>query len=182
MSVLSRIWLFTAPWIVAQHALLSMEFPRQEYWSGWPFLCPGDLPDPGLLHLLHWQVDSLPLVPPGKPLHSMYYFKKLTLGLFNTTQKFNESFSLGNSVFGPLREKELELVIKATVKLCWVYLTTIPTFVSISPLGWARSQVGGWWRHPEVWISRNMMPVPQIPACITALLIFTRGWEAPACP
>ena len=23
-----------------------MEFSRQEYWSGWPFLSPGDLPDP----------------------------------------------------------------------------------------------------------------------------------------
>ena len=25
-----------------------MEFPRQEYWSGLPFLPPGDLPDPGI--------------------------------------------------------------------------------------------------------------------------------------
>ena len=25
---------------------LSMEFPRQEYWSGLPFPPPGDLPDP----------------------------------------------------------------------------------------------------------------------------------------
>ena len=24
-----------------------MGFPRQEYWSGLPFLTPGDLPDPG---------------------------------------------------------------------------------------------------------------------------------------
>ena len=27
--------------------LLSMEFFRREYWSGWPFPSPGDLPDPG---------------------------------------------------------------------------------------------------------------------------------------
>ena len=26
-----------------------------------------DLPDPGIKHLLHWQLDCLPLVPPGKP-------------------------------------------------------------------------------------------------------------------
>ena len=26
---------------------LSMEFPRQEYWSGLPFPFAGDLPDPG---------------------------------------------------------------------------------------------------------------------------------------
>jgi len=25
-----------------------MGFPRQEYWSGLPFLPPGDLPDPGI--------------------------------------------------------------------------------------------------------------------------------------
>ena len=42
-----------------------MEFSRKEYWIGLPFPAPGDLPNlglnPGLLHLLHWQVDSLPL-------------------------------------------------------------------------------------------------------------------------
>ena len=27
---------------------LSMGFPRQEYWSGLPFLSPGNLPDPGI--------------------------------------------------------------------------------------------------------------------------------------
>ena len=34
------------PWTVAQQAPLSMGFPRQEYWSGLPFLSPGNLPDP----------------------------------------------------------------------------------------------------------------------------------------
>ena len=33
-------------WTVASQAPLSMEFSRQEYWSGLPFLTPGDLPDP----------------------------------------------------------------------------------------------------------------------------------------
>ena len=35
------------PWTVAHQVLLSMEFSRQEYWSGLPFPTPGDLPDPG---------------------------------------------------------------------------------------------------------------------------------------
>ena len=39
---------FATPWTVARQAPLSMEFPRQEYWSGSPFLSPGDLPDPGI--------------------------------------------------------------------------------------------------------------------------------------
>ena len=34
------------PWSVACQAPLSMEFSRQEYWSGVPFPSPGDLPDP----------------------------------------------------------------------------------------------------------------------------------------
>ena len=38
-------------------------------WSGLPFPSPGDLShqrsNSYLLHLLHWQVGSLPLVPPG---------------------------------------------------------------------------------------------------------------------
>ena len=32
------------PWTVARQAPLSMEFSRQEYWSGLPFPPPGDLP------------------------------------------------------------------------------------------------------------------------------------------
>ena len=36
------------PWTVAPQASLSMEFSRQEYWSGLPFPSPGDLPDPGI--------------------------------------------------------------------------------------------------------------------------------------
>ena len=38
---------------------------------GLPFPTPADFPNPKdrahLLHLLHWQMDSLPSEPPGKP-------------------------------------------------------------------------------------------------------------------
>ena len=43
---LSRGWLFVTPWTVAHQAPPSMEFSRQEYWSGLPFLSPGHLPAP----------------------------------------------------------------------------------------------------------------------------------------
>ena len=36
------------PWTVAQQTSLSMEFSRQEYWSGLPFPPPVDLPNPGI--------------------------------------------------------------------------------------------------------------------------------------
>ena len=39
---------FCAPWTVAVQAPLSMRFPRQEHWSGFPFPSPGDLPDSGI--------------------------------------------------------------------------------------------------------------------------------------
>ena len=45
--VFSCAQLFVTPWTVARQAPLSMEFSRQEYWSGLPFPFPGDLPDPG---------------------------------------------------------------------------------------------------------------------------------------
>ena len=37
---------FVTPWTVACQAPLFMGFPRQEYWSGLPFLSPGDLSNP----------------------------------------------------------------------------------------------------------------------------------------
>ena len=45
---LSCVWLFAAPWTIAHQAPPSVEFSRQEYWSGLPFPSPGDLPVPGI--------------------------------------------------------------------------------------------------------------------------------------
>ena len=47
------------PWTVTSQASLSMEFSRQEYWSGSP--SPGDLPDPGVEPgSPEFQADTLP--------------------------------------------------------------------------------------------------------------------------
>ena len=48
--MLSHVALFATPWTLACQDPLSVEFPRQEYWSGLPFSPPEDLPNPGLLH------------------------------------------------------------------------------------------------------------------------------------
>ena len=45
--LLSCVWLFVTPWTVAHQAPLSMEFSRQEYWSGLPFLLQGIFPTLG---------------------------------------------------------------------------------------------------------------------------------------
>ena len=60
------------PWTIAHQAPLSMEFFRQESWSGLPFPSPGDLPDPGIEHRsLALQADFLPSDPGGKPILSI---------------------------------------------------------------------------------------------------------------
>ena len=43
----SRVQVFVTPWTIARQAPVSMEFSRQEYWSGLPCPAPGDLPNPG---------------------------------------------------------------------------------------------------------------------------------------
>ena len=58
---------------VAHQAPLSMDFSRQEYWTGLTFPSPADLPDPGIEHESPtFQADSLLSKPPGKPWMNGY--------------------------------------------------------------------------------------------------------------
>ena len=80
MTTHSSILAWTIPWTVACQDPLSMEFSRQEYWSGLPFPSSGDLPDPGI------EPESLSspalisrfftTVPPGKPECQLLSLKK----------------------------------------------------------------------------------------------------------
>ena len=56
--------LLEIPWNAARQAPLSMEFSRQDYWSGLPFSSPGHLPDRG--------------IKPGSVLQEYYITKKKT--------------------------------------------------------------------------------------------------------
>ena len=47
VCALSRVWLLETPWAVARQTPLSMGIFKQDYWSGLPFLSPGDHPDLG---------------------------------------------------------------------------------------------------------------------------------------
>ena len=68
VKLLSGVQLFATPWTVAYQAPLSMEFSRQEYWSGLPFPPPGDLSDTGVKpRSPALQADALPSEPLGKP-------------------------------------------------------------------------------------------------------------------
>ena len=67
VKLLSHVWLFATPWTVAYQAPQSMEFSRQEYWSGLPFPSPGNLPNPGIEPgSPALQADALPSESPGK--------------------------------------------------------------------------------------------------------------------
>ena len=46
ISVAQLYLTVSTPWTIACQAPLSMDFSRQEYWSGLPCSSPGDLPDP----------------------------------------------------------------------------------------------------------------------------------------
>ena len=48
LSHFSHVRLCVTPWTVAHQTTLSMEFSRQEYWSGLPCPPPGDLPNLGI--------------------------------------------------------------------------------------------------------------------------------------
>ena len=91
-----------------------MGFSRQEYWSELPFPPPGDLPDPGielhLLHLLHWQVDSLSLVPPGKPFSSIAAAATKLLQSYLTLCDPIDGSPPGSPVPGILQARTLEWV------------------------------------------------------------------------
>ena len=64
---LSCVQLFVTPWTVAYQAPWSMEFSRQEDWSGLPFPSPGNPPNPGIEpESPTLQADALPSEPPGK--------------------------------------------------------------------------------------------------------------------
>ena len=47
-SRFSHVWLFVTLGTIAHQVPLSFRFSRQEYWSGFPYPPPGDLPNPGI--------------------------------------------------------------------------------------------------------------------------------------
>ena len=66
LSHFSHVQLFVTPWTVVPQIALSMEFSRQQYWSGLPSPPPGDHSDP--------EIEPVSLMPPA-----------LAGGFFNTS-------------------------------------------------------------------------------------------------
>ena len=77
---------FAAPWTADCQAPLSMEFSKQEYWSGLPFPSPGDLPDLGIEPTSPaLQADWLLLNHLGSPGLYSQVVKSIGFGIKNFT-------------------------------------------------------------------------------------------------
>ena len=91
----SRALLFVTLWTTDCWAPLSKGFSRQEDWSGLP--CPPPA-------LLHWQVDSLLLTPPGKP--SSQPWEKLNYVRWSVSYIFLRTFSFLSSFLHKKNKKQ----------------------------------------------------------------------------
>ena len=118
------------PWTVAYRALLSLRFPRQEFWNGLSFPSPGDLLNPGIdPSLLHWKAGSLPLHHLGSPA-SMY----VHLSTLNWREP-KESYLVnlerqGLSLTLTVQQKNLTILFKLAY-FCWSLYCH--KFLSLSP-------------------------------------------------
>ena len=115
-----------SPWTVAHQAPLSMEFSRQEYWSGWPFPPPGDLPDSGVEPgSLAMQADSLPSESPGKPKRGMGADQRRLVVQRAWTNKLGERWNETDSLsciadrFFPSKPPGKPICLRMVVMKCW---------------------------------------------------------------
>ena len=81
-GLVSHVPIFAILWTATRQALLSLGFPRQEYWGGLPFPSPGDLfltegLNPCLLCLLHCRQTLYPLSHQGKARRITALIKQL---------------------------------------------------------------------------------------------------------
>ena len=82
-SGFSCVWLFATLWTIAHQTLCPWDSPGKHTDVGCHFF-PAQGSNPCLLCLLHWQADSLPLMPPGNPQCKMGTSKRKDRNMINT--------------------------------------------------------------------------------------------------
>ena len=115
----SHVWLFATPWTIVHWGPLSVEFSRQEYWSGLPFPSPGDLPNqleikPGPSAFL---ADSLPSELLGMSCHTLLYvtlYYVICIVLFDYTDLCWQS---DVSTFNMLYRFVIAFLLRSSVKV-----------------------------------------------------------------
>ena len=105
LCVLSHVWHFMSPWNGTLQALVSMGFPRQEYWCGLPFPTPRNLPDPGdrtCISCLSCILGGFFItVPKGKPAYVITLLKFVSGSLLSIRQSLNDLASVSFTSFLP---------------------------------------------------------------------------------
>ena len=118
---------FAIPWTITCQVLLSLGFPRQEYWSGFHFLLQGIFLTQGSkLHLLHWQVDSLPLSHLGSLFNSVQSLSHVQLFATLWTAACQASLSITNS------QSLLKLMSNSCPLSRWCHPSVSPSVVPFS--------------------------------------------------
>ena len=127
-KLLCHVWLFATAWTVSCQALLSMEFPRQEYWTELPFTNSGDLPNPG--------IEPASLMSPalaggffttgasGKARSEFHYSKNSQCSLFSLIAELTQSKDPSQIVSNNQRKSMLRFLLPS--------LNLSPTIASIS--------------------------------------------------
>ena len=112
VQLLSHVRLFATPWTILLQAPLSMEFSRQEYWSGLAHPSPEDLPKPGI-------------EPRSPALHCIYCLSHEERPVYFMHSIINISWSL-------LKLMSIELVMPSNhLILCHPLLVLPSVFPSI---------------------------------------------------
>ena len=124
--LLSHARLFTAPWTIE-----SMEFSRPEYWSGYPFPSPGDLPNPGIELRPPTQI-FLPGEPQGSPKILEWVAYPFSSGSSQLRSQTGVSCIAGRFFTNWATREAHSQVVSPNTKLSWgekgLYLTSgIPT-------------------------------------------------------
>ena len=94
---LCHVHLFATPWTTGRQAPLFMEFPKQEYWSGFLFTPSGHLPDPRIKPtslVSPAQAGGFFTVPPGKPSN---HLNTALEGSYPHHYTTNAEYCFGNS-------------------------------------------------------------------------------------
>ena len=99
-----------------------MEFSRPEYWSGYPFPSPGDLPNPGIQpRSPTLQADSLPAEPQGKPKNIGVGSLSCLQGIF-PTQESNHGLLFAGRFFTNWAICEALLYLNIYLDIFFIYL------------------------------------------------------------
>ena len=115
---------FAIPWTVPSQALLSMGFPRQEYWSGFHFLFQGNLPHWGikptsLYHLCCRQILYLPSHQGSPKSPICIATANIKYGLISSQINMNLNDMLASNKQGYWCEWR-HLIEQSVVRECWL--------------------------------------------------------------